>query len=75
MKLRASFGIINTDNIPYNGYWNTTMNGSGGGYPIQDNFGNGGAWQEGTLPSLNGTTEKPINIMWVWMRLCLADLH
>lgn len=58
LKLRASFGIINTDNIPYNGYWNATMNGSGGGYPIQDNFGNGGAWQEGTLPSLNGTTEK-----------------
>lgn len=57
LKLRASFGIINTDNIPYNGYWNQTM-GGGNGYPIQDNFGNGGAWAEGQLASLNGTTEK-----------------
>ena len=58
LKLRASFGIINTDNIPYDGYWYETVNGSGNGYPIQDNFGNGGAWQEGNLPSRNGTTEK-----------------
>lgn len=58
LKLRASFGVINTDNIPYNGYWYETMNGSGGGYPIQDNFSNGGSWQEGQLPSINGTTEK-----------------
>lgn len=58
MKLRASFGILSTDNIPYEGYWYETVNGSGGGYPIQDNFGNGGSWQEGRLPSRYGTTEK-----------------
>lgn len=58
MKLRGSAGIINTDNIPYNGYWYESVNGGGSGYPIQDNFGNGGAWQEGALPSRNGTTEK-----------------
>ncbi|NDV57363.1 SusC/RagA family TonB-linked outer membrane protein [Bacteroides sp. 519] len=57
MKLRASFGVIHTDNIPSNGYWNTTVNGSNG-YPIQDNFNGDGGWAEGRLPSLNGTTEK-----------------
>lgn len=57
MKLRASFGIINTDNIPANGYWNTTV-GSASGYPVQDNFGGDGGWSEGRLASLNGTTEK-----------------
>jgi TonB-linked SusC/RagA family outer membrane protein len=57
LKVRASFGILNTDNIPYNGYWNETVTG-GGGYPIRDNFSNDGSWREGTLPSLNGTTEK-----------------
>jgi TonB-linked SusC/RagA family outer membrane protein len=58
LKLRASFGILNTDNIPYNGYWYETVNGSGGGYPIKNNFNNDGSWQEGRLASLNGTTEK-----------------
>ena len=58
MKLHYLFSVINTDNIPYNGYWYETMNRSGGGYPIQDNFSNGGSWQEGQLPSINGTTEK-----------------
>ncbi|MBP1594318.1 MAG: SusC/RagA family TonB-linked outer membrane protein, partial [Bacteroidetes bacterium] len=57
LKLRASWGILSTDNIPYNGYWNETVTG-GGGYPIRDNFSNDGSWQEGALPSLNGTTEK-----------------
>lgn len=57
LKLRASFGLLNTDNIPYNGYWNETVTG-GNGYPIKDNFSNEGSWQEGALPSLNGTTEK-----------------
>jgi len=57
LKLRASWGILSTDNIPYNGYWNETVTG-GSGYPIRDNFSNDGSWQEGTLPSLNGTTEK-----------------
>lgn len=57
LKLRASAGILNTDNIPYNGYWNQTVTG-GGGYPIRDNFSNDGSWREGTLASVNGTTEK-----------------
>lgn len=57
MKLRASFGMLNTDNILNNGYWNETVT-SGSGYPIQENFGGDGGWQEGRLPSLNGTTEK-----------------
>lgn len=57
MKLRGSFGIIRTDNIPSNGYWNTIVQG-GGGYPVQDNFGGDSGWAEGRLPSVNGTTEK-----------------
>lgn len=60
MKLRASFGIINTDNTPYDGYWYNKMEG-GGTYPVVggDNFSNGdGGWAEGRLPSLNGTLEK-----------------
>ncbi|MDO4164684.1 MAG: SusC/RagA family TonB-linked outer membrane protein, partial [Bacteroides sp.] len=59
MKLRGSFGIIRTDNIPYNGYWYTTMTSSGAGsYPVEDDFGGDSGWKEGTLPSINGTTEK-----------------
>ena len=60
MKLRASFGIINTDNTPYDGYWYNKMDG-GATYPVVggDNFSNGdGGWAEGRLPSLNGTVEK-----------------
>lgn len=56
LKVRASAGIIQTDNIPYNGYWNSTVK-SANGYPIDDNF-KGDGWAEGRLPSLNGTTEK-----------------
>ena len=54
LKLRASFGMLNTDNIPGNGYWNETV----GGYPINNNFGGDGGWHEGRLASVNGTTEK-----------------
>lgn len=57
LKLRTSFGIIQTDNIPSNGYWNSTVSGSNG-YPINDSFGGDGGWSEGRLASLNGTTEK-----------------
>lgn len=60
MKLRASFGIINIDNTPYDGYWYNKMDG-GATYPVVggDNFSNGdGGWAEGRLPSLNGTVEK-----------------
>lgn len=57
LKLRTSFGVISTDNIPAYGYWNTTMTG-GSGYPLQDDFDYASSWQEGILPSLNGTVEK-----------------
>ena len=57
LKLRASFGMLNTDNIPGNGYWNDTV-GGGNGYPINNNFGGDGGWHEGRLASVNGTTEK-----------------
>ena len=57
LKLRASFGMLNTDNIPGNGYWNETV-GGGNGYPINNNFGGDGGWHEGRLASGNGTTEK-----------------
>lgn len=58
LKLRASFGMLNTDNIPGNGYWNETVGGGGNGYPINNNFGGDGGWHEGRLASVNGTTEK-----------------
>ena len=57
LKLRASFGMLNTDNIPGNGYWNETV-GGGNGYPINNNFGGDGGRHEGRLASVNGTTEK-----------------
>lgn len=57
LKLRASFGMLNTDNIPGNGYWNETV-GGGNGYPINNNFGGDGGWHEGRLAFVNGTTEK-----------------
>ena len=57
LKLRASFGMLNTDNIPGNGYWNETV-GGGNGYPINNNLGGDGGWHEGRLASVNGTTEK-----------------
>lgn len=57
LKLRASFGMLDTDNIPGNGYWNETV-GGGNGYPINNNFGGDGGWHEGRLASVNGTTEK-----------------
>lgn len=60
LKLRASFGMLNTDNIPGNGYWNETV-GGGNGYPINNNFGGDGGWHEGRLASVNGTTEKLIS--------------
>lgn len=61
MKLRASFGIINTDNTPYDGYWHKDLMGGGSTYPVVggNNFGNGdGGWAEARLASLNGVLEK-----------------
>ena len=57
LKLRSSFGMLNTDIIPGHGYWNETV-GGGNGYPINNNFGGDGGWHEGRLASVNGTTEK-----------------
>lgn len=57
LKLRGSVGILNTDNIPYNGYWYQSM-GGGGGYPINDNYGYGSSWAETTMAATDGTTEK-----------------
>ena len=57
LKLRASFGMLNADNIPSNGYWNETVVG-GGNYPVGDNLSADGGWQEGNIPGMNRTTEK-----------------
>ena len=57
-KVRASAGIINTANIPYQGYWYNQM-GGGGGYPLANNWGqNNDSWGESRMPSIGGTTEK-----------------
>lgn len=58
MKLRASWGIINVDNYPAEGYWLQTF-GGGGSYPFGDPGGSwSGGWSEGRLPSLNSSHEK-----------------
>ena len=57
-KVRASAGIINTANIPYQGYWYDQM-GGGYGYPILNNWGQpNNSWGEANMPSIGGTTEK-----------------
>lgn len=59
LKLRASWGIINLDYIPAEGYWNQKFTG-GNIYIIgKDNnntFANG--WEEGRLPSTNVMAER-----------------
>ena len=60
MKLRASVGIINVDNIPTDGYWHSPV-GGGGTYPVVggDNFSNGdGGWSEGRIASPGNNLEK-----------------
>nr|WP_320947082.1 SusC/RagA family TonB-linked outer membrane protein [Bacteroides intestinalis] len=59
LKLRASFGIISTDNIPGDGYWLQTYNSSGS-YSFGDTYSklDAGGWTMGQLASLNSTHEK-----------------
>lgn len=58
MKLRASWGIINVDNYPAEGYWLQTF-GGGGSYPFKEPTGSwSGGWAEGRLASLNSSHEK-----------------
>lgn len=58
LKLRASAGIINTANIPYQGYWYDQM-GGGYGYPLNNGWGqNNSSWGEANMPSTGGTSEK-----------------
>lgn len=57
MKLRASLGIINGDNIPEEHYWEQSFY-DGGGYPLGGNYDGYGGTMEGRLPSFNTTCEK-----------------
>lgn len=57
LKLRGSFGIINTDHIPTEGYWEENYVG-GYSYPLGQNFDWQNGLTEGRLPSLNTSNEK-----------------
>lgn len=64
LKLRASFGVINTDRLPLDsdndvtGYWEQVY-GGGGYYPFDTNYSVGtSSWSLGRLASLNSTHEK-----------------
>ncbi len=63
LKVRGSFGIINTDRLPgddqnVTNYWNQTY-GGGGGYAFDTNYSVGtSSWSLGRLASLNSTREK-----------------
>lgn len=64
MKLRASFGVINTDRLPLDdddevtNYWEQTY-GGGSFYPFDTNYSVGTqSWSLGRLASLNSTHEK-----------------
>lgn len=58
LKVRASFGIINSDEIPGTDYWEQTY-GGGGYYPFDTNYSVGtNSWSLGQLASLNSTHEK-----------------
>lgn len=59
MKLRASVGIINTDNIPTENYWTQSFS-DGGGYPLGNNLGWYTGTMEGRLASLNSSCEKAL---------------
>lgn len=60
LKLRASFGVINTDYIPGEDYWEQNF-GGGSGYFIGDNNEkSSGGTQEGRLPVVNGRSEKAL---------------
>lgn len=64
LKLRASFGVINTDRLPLDddddvtNYWEQTY-GGGSYYPFDTNYSVGtSSWSLGRLASLNSTHEK-----------------
>ena len=64
LKLRASFGVINTDRLPLDddkdvtNYWEQTY-GGGSYYPFDTNYSVGTqSWSLGRLASLNSTHEK-----------------
>lgn len=59
LKLRASWGIINTDNIPSENYWAQSFDG-GGGYSLGGNYDWYDGTMEGRLASTNSTSEKAI---------------
>lgn len=59
LKLRASWGIINTDNIPAEDYWEQSF-GGGGGYNLGNNYSWYGGTAEGRLASMNSSREKAI---------------
>jgi len=57
LKLRASFGIINTDYIPTEDYWEQSFDG-GTGYYLGENYSWCSGTKEGRLASTNSTHEK-----------------
>lgn len=57
LKLRASWGIINVDNFPTEGYWLQTF-GGGDGYYIGTNYDYSYGWAEGQLAAVNSTHER-----------------
>ncbi|MFV0377729.1 MAG: SusC/RagA family TonB-linked outer membrane protein [Mangrovibacterium sp.] len=59
LKLRASWGIINTDRIPAEDYWEQSFV-DGGGYNLGDNYTWFGGTAEGRLASLKSSREKAI---------------
>ncbi len=58
LKLRASFGVINSDRLPSSNYWEQTY-GGGVAYPFDTNYSVGtSSWSLGRLASLSSTHEK-----------------
>lgn len=58
LKLRASWGIINLDYIPAEGYWNQTFGGGNSYFVGKDNATSSGGWSEGRLASTNVMAER-----------------
>ncbi len=59
LKLRASWGIINGDNIPAEDYWEQSYVG-GSGYSLGENYGWFDGTREGRLASTSTNREKAI---------------
>lgn len=57
LKLRASWGILNVDNIPEEGYWELKYTG-GGSYPLGGNYDSSSGWIQARIPATNSTNEK-----------------